>query len=172
MTNDTQVIPDIEDAPFEHDFTQSLILLILPFFLVPASIILFRLSKWAYRLLFKKATVKDVDPWVELGFKRKKNKIKKSSQMHTFEIIDSPDTTPNRSKRLYKFYKTHLSPSAVRDYLTRTRFGRIWMVFQIFVTVLAIANYVTLTYLAHKEERNQRKLVKTLDLFYAGNYKY
>jgi hypothetical protein len=42
------------------------------------------------------------------------------------------------------------------------------MVFQVLVTIMSIINYVILTYLAHKEERNQRRLVKTLDLAYAG----
>ena len=174
MSNDTSVLPDLEDGPFEGDVTRSLIILFTPFFLVPTVIILFRLGKWAYRSKFKSSSDKDVDALVIMGLRKKKKstKIRKTAQMDTFEIQDGPVVNRSyRSRSLYKFYKTYLSPVAVRKYLTMTRFGRIWMVFQVLVTILSIINYVTLTYLAHKEERNQRRLVKTLDLAYAGKIK-
>ncbi|KAI8926291.1 hypothetical protein BC831DRAFT_457242 [Entophlyctis helioformis] len=61
-----------------------------------------------------------------------------------------------------------LSPDAVRRWFTVSRFARAWMVFQVFCTVLAIVNYVMLTYLVHREDRGQRKLIKNLDLLYAA----
>lgn len=168
--NNTAVVSDTEDGPFEVDMTHSLIILFMPFVIIPVSIVLFRLIKWAYRSKFKIKSEKEVDPWVIMGFKKKKRStIKKTSHMETFEIQDSATTSYSyRNKTLYRYYKTYLSPGAVRNYLTMTRFGRIWMVFQVFVTILSIINYVALTYLAHKEERNQRRLVKSMDLGYAG----
>ena len=119
------------------------------------------------------------DPLAELGFKTraKKTNIKKQLEnykkpkMEQMRIADIPlEEKPYKTyiRKIKVFYKAHLSPAAVRNFLTQTRFGRIWMVFNVIVTIMAIVNYVLLTYLARREDRGDRKIVKTLDLAYAG----
>jgi hypothetical protein len=61
-----------------------------------------------------------------------------------------------------------LSPDAVRKWVNISRYARLWMVLQVFCTALSIVNYVSLTYLASREDRDERKLIKNLDLFYAS----
>lgn len=92
--------------------------------------------------------------------------------MEQLEIDDTAsikqDIFRERYLRIKHWCQTSLSPKAIRYVLSQTRAGRIWMVFNVFVTILAIINYVLLTYLARREDRNDRKTVKNLDLAYAG----
>nr|KAJ3422998.1 hypothetical protein HK105_004957 [Polyrhizophydium stewartii] len=75
------------------------------------------------------------------------------------------DTIRRQTRRTWA---DKLSPDAVRRWISVSRYARAWMVFQVFCTILAIINYVMLTYLVHYSERNERKLIKNLDLFYAA----
>lgn len=54
-----------------------------------------------------------------------------------------------------------MCPDAVRRWFLTSRFARIWMIFQVLATIIAIGNYVFLTYSIHREDR---KLVKHLDV--------
>ena len=64
-------------------------------------------------------------------------------------------------KRTQATWSEKLSPEAVRRLFSTTRFGRIWMIFQVFCTIVAIVNYIILTYAI---QRTDRKLVKRLDV--------
>ncbi|KAJ3410701.1 hypothetical protein HDV05_003473 [Chytridiales sp. JEL 0842] len=55
----------------------------------------------------------------------------------------------------------HLSPDAVRRWFNNSRFCRIWMIFQVMCTVVAIINYVLLTY---SIQRADRLVIKDLDV--------
>ncbi len=65
-----------------------------------------------------------------------------------------------------KTWSHKLSPSAVRKWVAVSPLSRAWMLFQVFITILAIINYVSLTYLVNKDEALQRRTIKDLDLFY------
>lgn len=60
-----------------------------------------------------------------------------------------------------------LSPEAVRRWVTISIYARLWMMLQVTCTFLAIINYVLLTYLANKDDRDERALIKNLDVGYA-----
>lgn len=66
-----------------------------------------------------------------------------------------------------KTWSEKLSPDAVRRWIVTSRWSRAWMVFQVLVTILAIFNYVSLTYLVNRADRNERAFIKNLDVFYA-----
>jgi hypothetical protein len=66
-----------------------------------------------------------------------------------------------------KTWYEKVSPAAVRRWVNVSRYARLWMVLQVTCTFLAIINYVALTYLALKDDRDERTLIKNLDLFYA-----
>ncbi|KAJ1343147.1 hypothetical protein BSLG_002173 [Batrachochytrium salamandrivorans] len=74
----------------------------------------------------------------------------------------------NIRRQTRRTWADRLSPDAVRRWISVSRYARAWMVFQVFCTLLAIMNYVMLTYLVHQEDRNERKLIKNMDLFYAA----
>ncbi|KAI9331668.1 hypothetical protein DFJ73DRAFT_856791 [Zopfochytrium polystomum] len=57
-----------------------------------------------------------------------------------------------------------LSPDAVRRWFVTSRFGRLWMIFQVLATAVAIFNYVFLTYAI---QRDDRKHIKILDVVLA-----
>jgi hypothetical protein len=57
---------------------------------------------------------------------------------------------------------THfLSPDAVRKWFNNSRWVRMWMVFQVICTIIAIINYVLLTY---SIQRADRMVIKDLDV--------
>ncbi|KAI8850712.1 hypothetical protein BC829DRAFT_442039 [Chytridium lagenaria] len=62
-----------------------------------------------------------------------------------------------RTKRTWTDY---FSPDAVRRFFDTSRYGRMWMIFQVACTVVAIVNYVLLTYTI---QRTDRKMIKGLD---------
>ncbi|KAK5670892.1 hypothetical protein QVD99_002664 [Batrachochytrium dendrobatidis] len=74
----------------------------------------------------------------------------------------------NLRQQTRRTWINRFSPDAVRRWISVSRYARAWMVFQVFCTVLAILNYVMLTYLVHQDDRTERKLIKNLDLFYAA----
>ncbi|KAJ3258548.1 hypothetical protein HK103_003508 [Boothiomyces macroporosus] len=66
-----------------------------------------------------------------------------------------------------KTWYEKFSPQAVRRWFQVSRVASFWMAIQVLTTALAIVNYVALTYLAVKDDRDERNLIKNLDLFYA-----
>ncbi|KAI8814363.1 hypothetical protein BJ742DRAFT_897190, partial [Cladochytrium replicatum] len=64
-------------------------------------------------------------------------------------------------RKTRKTWTDTLSPSALRQWLTTSRWGRVWMVFQVLCTLVAIINYVLLTY---SIQRKDRRLIKALDI--------
>ncbi|KND04243.1 uncharacterized protein SPPG_01674 [Spizellomyces punctatus DAOM BR117] len=70
-------------------------------------------------------------------------------------------------KRTKRTWSERLSPEAVRRWIDTSRYARIWMVFQVVCTLLAIVNYVLLTYSIH---RTDRRHIKYLDLFLASMF--
>ena len=60
-----------------------------------------------------------------------------------------------------------LSPDAVRKWVNVSTYARVWMMLQVTCTFLAIINYVALTYLANLDDRDERTLIKNLDVIYA-----
>ncbi|KAI8909098.1 hypothetical protein EDD86DRAFT_226803 [Gorgonomyces haynaldii] len=70
-------------------------------------------------------------------------------------------------KQTKKTFLEKYSPDAVRRWVTLSPYSRVWMMFQVLVTVLAIINYVSLTYLVNKEDQDERTTIKDLDLFYS-----
>eukprot|EP00842_Homolaphlyctis_polyrhiza_P003796 jgi/Hompol1/4417/HPOL_001738-RA len=97
-----------------------------------------------------------------------------SSQIHstfikTFPQLQSAEVyLANLRRRTRRTWIEKLSPDAIRRWISLSSYARAWMVFQVFITILAIINYVLLTYLVHSQDRGQRKLIKNLDLFYAS----
>lgn len=67
-----------------------------------------------------------------------------------------------------KTWSDRFSPEAVRRWVSSSRYGRAWMVFQVAVTILAIGNYVALTYLVNKEQAEQKRTIKDLDVAYGA----
>lgn len=61
-----------------------------------------------------------------------------------------------------------LSPDAVRKWANVSGYARLWMMLQVTCTFLAIINYVALTYLANADDRDERTLIKNLDIVYAS----
>ncbi|KAJ3225939.1 hypothetical protein HK099_005872 [Clydaea vesicula] len=70
----------------------------------------------------------------------------------------------NFTKKTKKTWSDKLSPEAVRRYFSATKYGRIWMFFQVTATACAIINYILLTYQIQNDEK---KAVKRMDLFLA-----
>ncbi|KAJ3122306.1 hypothetical protein HK100_012043 [Physocladia obscura] len=64
-----------------------------------------------------------------------------------------------------KTWADHLSPEAVRRWFEDSSFGRFWMMFQVFCTLVSIVNYVFLTYTIQNEERT---FIKSLDVLLAA----
>lgn len=60
-----------------------------------------------------------------------------------------------------------LSPEAVRRFFSATKYGRIWMFFQVFCTTVSIVNYVLLTYSIGREDK---KAVKRIDVALAAAF--
>ncbi|KAJ3334230.1 hypothetical protein HDU76_006602 [Blyttiomyces sp. JEL0837] len=60
-----------------------------------------------------------------------------------------------------KTWKDYFSPEAIRNWLNTSKYGRMWMIFQVICTIIAIGNYVFLTYAIQREERSQ---IEILDL--------
>jgi hypothetical protein len=56
------------------------------------------------------------------------------------------------TKKTQETWSTRFSPDAVRQWISTSRYMRPWMFFQVFVTVLAIANYISLTYIVNQDE--------------------
>ncbi|RKO91275.1 hypothetical protein BDK51DRAFT_27124 [Blyttiomyces helicus] len=143
-----------------------------PFFLIPAVIIA------------------GSDPLAELGLTLNRGykntsdirKIRKAQEkkdkrarerLGTFSRSTSTRFTPlslaqsyvqDISRRTRRTWSARLSPEAVRRWFAGNRYARMWMVFQVLCTVLAIVNYVLLTY---QVGRADRKLIKYVDLFLA-----
>ncbi|KAJ3024231.1 hypothetical protein HKX48_004504 [Thoreauomyces humboldtii] len=67
-------------------------------------------------------------------------------------------------RRTRRTWSERFSPEAVRRWIETSRYARVWMVFQVGCTLVAIINYVLLTYSIQRSERNH---IKYLDLFLA-----
>lgn len=67
-----------------------------------------------------------------------------------------------------KTWYEKVSPDAVRRWINVSIYARLWMMLQVTCTFLAIINYVLLTYLANKDDRDERTLIKNLDIGYAS----
>ncbi|TPX39479.1 hypothetical protein SeMB42_g06350 [Synchytrium endobioticum] len=65
-------------------------------------------------------------------------------------------------KKTQTTWNQKLSPEAVRRFFDGTRYGRLWMMFQVLCTVISIINYIILTYRVVREEHRN---IKRLDLF-------
>ncbi|KAJ3286896.1 hypothetical protein HK104_008842 [Borealophlyctis nickersoniae] len=70
-------------------------------------------------------------------------------------------------RRTRRTWSQRLSPEAVRRWINTSRYSRLWMIFQVVCTLLAIINYVLLTY---SIQRTDRKHIKYLDLFLASMF--
>ncbi|KAJ2997541.1 hypothetical protein HDV02_005430 [Globomyces sp. JEL0801] len=85
-----------------------------------------------------------------------------------FVPIQAAGTYFNELKRqTTKTWFERLSPDAVRRWVETSKYARLWMVIQVTTTILAIFNYVSLTYLASNDDRDERNLIKNLDVVYA-----
>ncbi|KAJ3275116.1 hypothetical protein HDV01_001255 [Terramyces sp. JEL0728] len=73
----------------------------------------------------------------------------------------------NIRQKTKKTWYEKFSPQAVRRWVQVSRVASFWMAIQVLTTALAIANYVALTYLASKDDRDERNLIKNLDILYA-----
>ena len=71
-------------------------------------------------------------------------------------------------KKTEQTWFERLSPEAVRRWVNMSIYARLWMMLQVTCTFLAIINYVLLTYLANKDDRDERTLIKNLDIGYAS----
>ncbi|KAJ3358532.1 hypothetical protein HDU91_005201, partial [Kappamyces sp. JEL0680] len=211
------------DAPMSDTaFLDATLVLVLPFVLIPLSVICARLVKYSWRIYqAKKYGFGDdilQDPLAELGLKvrrgydttadirkirREANRLKKeaikrntSTRQRDHEnqrILGSPgsaDAPRGRTaladitdfvripaaeeylKQLHaqtkKTWFDLLSPDAVRRWVNVSGYARLWMMVQVTCTFLAIVNYVALTYLANRDDRDERALIKNLDIAYAS----
>lgn len=71
-------------------------------------------------------------------------------------------------KQTVRTWYEKLSPDAVRRWTNVSKYARLWMIIQVIFTGLSIINYVSLTYLASRDDRDERKLIKNLDILYAS----
>jgi voltage-gated potassium channel len=71
-------------------------------------------------------------------------------------------------RKTAKTWYEKLSPDAVRRWFNVSLYARLWMILQVTCTALAIGNYVALTYLASRADRDERNVIKFLDIFYAS----
>ncbi|KAJ3196487.1 hypothetical protein HK101_008783 [Irineochytrium annulatum] len=55
-----------------------------------------------------------------------------------------------------------LSPEAVRRWFATSQFARVWMIFQVLSTAVAIVNYVMLTYSIQRDDRSHIKVIDLL----------
>ncbi|KAI9096539.1 hypothetical protein DFS34DRAFT_680664 [Phlyctochytrium arcticum] len=67
-------------------------------------------------------------------------------------------------RKTRRTWSDRLSPDAVRRWIDTSRYARTWMVLQVLCTLVAIVNYVLLTY---SIQRSDRRHIKYLDLFLA-----
>ena len=209
-TSNPTIIPDntLDDGGLADDFNAALWALITPFILIPGSIIVARLVKYAWKIYQAKKYGYDddlfEDPLAELGLKIKRGyentaeirKIRKEQRMlrdelrerakmnelnmaeqqsdirntllKTFQLEAAGTYLESLRKQTRRAWMNRLSPDAVRRWVTTSKYARAWMVFQVLCTILAIVNYVALTYLVRRDDRSDSKLIKNLDLFYAA----
>ena len=91
-----------------------------------------------------------------------------SSKLNDFVPIHAAEEYLNHIRQqTAKTWYEKLSPDALRRWVDLSRYARLWMVLQVTCTFLAIINYVALTYLALRDDRDERTLIKNLDLAYA-----
>lgn len=202
--------PTIDGDPAMSDdsFYEATVVLLLPFVLIPLSIILARLFKYAWKIYEAKKYGYDdgilQDPLAELGLKFRRDttadirKIKKErvrnqekraliqQKKERDEIAERvggevksgfQEFAPLQAAEEYlaqlrastaRTWYEKLSPNAVRRWVNTSRYARLWMVLQVTCTFLAIVNYVALTYLANRDDRDERTLIKNLDIAYAS----
>ncbi|KAJ3091828.1 hypothetical protein HK102_013290 [Quaeritorhiza haematococci] len=67
----------------------------------------------------------------------------------------------NLRRRTRQTWSETLSPEAIRRFFSATKYGRMWMIFQVLCTVVAILNYIILTY---RDENHDKKAMKWLDV--------
>lgn len=61
-------------------------------------------------------------------------------------IYAAEDAIGKVTRKTKETWAETFSPEAVRNWISTSRYMRIWMVVQVIVTILAIVNYVWLTY--------------------------
>jgi ABC-type multidrug transport system fused ATPase/permease subunit len=206
--------PEMTDS----SFMVATLVLVLPFVLIPSSIIITRLAKYLWKVYQAKkygygGDILD-DPLAELGLKirrgyentadiRKIRKEKRKREKETIKrresdarraklneqmlqnrpgepetrpVFQIPDFVPLHAAEQYldelrkktaRTWYEKLSPDAVRKWFNISLYARLWMILQVTCTALAIGNYVALTYLASRADRDERTLIKNLDIFYA-----
>ncbi|TPX38239.1 hypothetical protein SmJEL517_g00214 [Synchytrium microbalum] len=80
------------------------------------------------------------------------------------KLSDIKNQLASFGKQTQKTWNARFTPEAVRRFFGMTRWGRLWMMFQVLCTVISIINYIILTYRVVREEHRN---IKRLDLFLA-----
>jgi cell division protein FtsX len=83
-------------------------------------------------------------------------KAEKTSKQQEFiflkPIYAVEDMIGQVGRKTKQTWMDRYSPEAVRKWLAVSRWMRVWMIVQVFVTVLSIGNYVSLTYMANRDQ--------------------
>lgn len=199
-------VPDTPQS--ESTFLTAIVLFLLPFAVIPVSIVLVRLVKYYHRRYqARKYGLADSllfdDPLAELGLnlsrgyhntaairKVRKEHRRMSDEIARKRLADSELNAARDKNEPQSFllkpihvadrivghvasktkqnWTERYSPEAVRRWVNVSRYSRAWMMFQVLVTILAIINYVMLTYMVNKDQADQKRTVKDLDLLYSS----